>query len=353
MARVASDSIEKCSSSQAGDVGWRERDRELRCARVVRAMAELAAERGFKGATLGLLCARAGISRAGFYMLFDSREACFLAVMDECHACACALLLERLAHVEDWQSGLRAGLAELLLFLDAEPAVARVAVVESLAAGRWALERREQHAASLMRLIVENWGMLAPPEPHPDANVGVMASVLGTIQNHLAQRQEGPLIGLLGPLMGLATAPYLDATAVAEEVAHAAELASELHARRAASQATYSAGELPAILTHSRAHRARECLLCIAERPGISNSDVARAIGVTSHTQTSTLLGRLHATGMLVKQPGAPGRPNAWALSRDGERVARLLRAEPEARYRTNARSSQSQETSHNFGVTS
>jgi AcrR family transcriptional regulator len=323
MAGVARNAVETHSPCRAEDLGWR----ELRRGRVVRAMAELAAERGFEGATLALVCARAGISRAGFYTLFTSREECFLAVMDECHDRACALLLERLGHIEDWRSGLRTGLAELLLFLDAEPAIARVAVVEALAAGRWALQRRERHAASLTRLVVENWGMLAPPEPHPGANVGVMASVLGTVQSHLAQPGDQPLIGLLGPLMGLATAPYLDATAVAEEVARAGALARRLHMRRAAPYGSHVGGELPAILANSRARRARECLLCIAARPGVSNREVARALGLVSHTQTSMLLGRLHAAGLLLKQPGLPGRPNAWALSGKGERMARLLRS--------------------------
>jgi hypothetical protein len=235
-------------------------------------------------------------------------------------------------------------------------------VVESLAAGRWALQRRERHAASLMRLIVENWGMLAPPEPHPGANVGVMASVLGTVQNHLAQRGEQPLIGLLGPLMGLATAPYLDATAVAEEVARAGALAWRLQRRRVAPRAARAAGELPAILANSRARRARECLLCVAARPGISNREVAHALGLASHTQTSMLLGRLHAAELLLKQPGLPGRPNAWALSGKGDRMARLLRPESSAQLDegagvverwTNASSSHSWQTSHDLGVTS
>jgi hypothetical protein len=79
-----------------------------------------------------------------------------------------------------------------------------VCVVEALAAGPWALERREQHVADLTEMIVENWGMRAPPEPHPLTNVGVMASVLGIVQNHLLADRPEPLIGLLGPLMGFA-----------------------------------------------------------------------------------------------------------------------------------------------------
>jgi AcrR family transcriptional regulator len=312
---------------------WHEQNRDLRRAHLVRAMAVVACEHGFAGASVHAVCRCAKVSARTFYTTFPSREECFLAVLDECHSSACALLLHTLTDVEDWRAGLRVGLAELLLFLDAEPHLARVSVVESLAAGPWALERREQHAASLTGMIVEHWGWLAPPEPHALTHVGVMASVLGTVQNHLARRAPEPLIGLLGPLMGLVTAPYLDAWAVAEEVNRAECYAQGLLAmgvaHSSASDEPHSALErtsrIPALLANPRARRLRQCMLYLAEHPGASNRQVASAIGVTSHTQVSTLLTRLQRAGSLQKHQGSPGHPNAWTLTPEGERVAQAL----------------------------
>jgi AcrR family transcriptional regulator len=45
-------------------------------------MVEVAAERGYAGATVGLLVAHAGVSRRTFYECFDGREACVLALLD-------------------------------------------------------------------------------------------------------------------------------------------------------------------------------------------------------------------------------------------------------------------------------
>jgi hypothetical protein len=48
-----------------------------------------------------------------------------------------------------WQDGVRSALVSLLAFLDCEPLLARVWLIESLAAGAWALERRERDLAAL------------------------------------------------------------------------------------------------------------------------------------------------------------------------------------------------------------
>jgi hypothetical protein len=83
--------------------------------------------------------------------------------------------------------------------------------------------------------------------------------------------------------------------------------------------------QVPASLRDPRAHRARKCLLYLAEHPGASNRRIATAIGITRHDQISTLLSRLARGGLVVNQGRRPGLANAWSLSIDGQRVARAL----------------------------
>lgn len=306
-------------------------DVQRRRAGIVEAMVELSSERGFAGASVARVCARARVSGAVFYEMFPGgREACFLAALDQGHRRASSTVAEAFEHADSWLEGTRGALAGLLLLFDAEPALARVCVVESLAAGPWALERREQHVATLLRQILSCWGVHAPSEPHRFAGEGVMASVLNVIQNHMLGDGQGPLSALLGPLMGLATAPYLDARDVAEEVERSAALARELQTANAAAPIRGAGdgwAELPGPLRNPRAHRLRECVLYLTEHPAASNRQIAQAVGIARDTQISTVLARLDRLGLLSKHTGGPGGPNAWTLTAHGTAAARTLRA--------------------------
>ena len=306
---------------------WREHPLGQRRARIVKAMVEVVCEReGFAGASVTAVCAHAKVSGRGFYEIFASREDCFLAALDEGHRRASQEVSCAFEGAESWLDGVRLALVALLTFLDSEPGLARVCVVESLAAGHWALERRERHVASLTRQIAEFWGQRGPQEPYPFAAEGVMASVLNIIQNRLRADEAQPLSVLLGPLMGLATTPYLDAREVADEIKRSEALAQRL-AASSDPQLRPGAGrgrvQVPAMLRNPRAHRARECLLYLAEHPDASNRQIAKAIGIARDTQVSTMLARLREMRLLVKHGAKPGGSNAWMLTAYGLAVAR------------------------------
>jgi AcrR family transcriptional regulator len=310
----------------------------LRRARIVQAMVQLACERGFAGASVAAVCARARVSGNAFYEAFDTREACFLEALDEGHRRA-SLAVERVfADSGSWLDGVRMSLVELLSLFDDEPQLARVCIVESLAAGSWALERRQQHIVSLMHSIVGRWGDLAPREPHAFANEGVTAAVLGVIQHHLLAGRPEPLRGLLGPLMGLVAAPYMDPQSVAQEVERAGAIARHLLAevsRRRSAQPQRNGEDVPEALRRPRAHRARASVRYLANHPGASNREIARAVGIARDTQISTMLARLVKAGLLEKRTAKPGGANSWTLTRCGQAAVQALetdRGRPDAR---------------------
>ena len=82
---------------------------------------------------------------------------------------------------------------------------------------------------------------------------------------------------------------------------------------------------VPGALRDPRAHRARECLLHVAGNPGVSNRELASALGIGHPAQISRLLMRLAALGLLEKQRALPGGPNAWWLTHYGREVSRAL----------------------------
>jgi AcrR family transcriptional regulator len=300
-----------------------------RRARIIDALVGIVDDVGFEAASVTGICARAKVSRDTFYTVFESRQDCFLAMMDDAFVRVSELIERSFSAHEHWLEGGRAALAELLAFFEAEPRYARVWLIETLGAGAWALERRERHLTALTAAIVERW---PPPEgaaAHPFAAEAVMSSLLGIIQRHLMSGQPEPLISLLGPLVGVACAPYTDRRVVREQVNRCQSLVPRTTAHDARPrEPDVAAVELPSSLRHPRAHRLRHCLVYVAAHPCASNREIAAAIGVASRTQASTLLARLSNMGLLDKQPGLPGHPNAWSVSEHGGQVARRLERE-------------------------
>jgi AcrR family transcriptional regulator len=288
-------------------------------------MVAVVCAQGFAGASVSSVCARAGVSRPTFYELFDSREECFLAVIDDGYRRVSALIAQAFAGAEDWREGLRMALADLLKLFDSEPDLARVWLVDTLAAGPWALERRAQHIRALTGEIVRHWRPPPGAGSHPLAAVSVMESLLGIIQAHALTGTGEPMIALLGPLMGVVVAPYLEDHEVENEVMLASRHARMLQTVRGRSHSRRRV-LMPAALLDPRAHRARTCLRYLAGHPGASNREVADAIGIKSHPQISALLSRLLRAGLVEKRSGEPGHPNAWTLT---QLTHRLLDTHP------------------------
>jgi AcrR family transcriptional regulator len=321
--------------------------------RILDAIVAVVSERGFASTSVGEVSARACTSRRTFYKLFDSLEDCVLAVMDEGGWYAGVLVSRAFEQEESWLDGVRGALAALLELFDREPALARVLLVEWSAAGPRARERREANVAALTALIEDRWGLDDRPT-HPFAGAGVMASLLGILQTELLADRGEPLLALLGPMMGLVTAPYLDQAGVKCEIERGESLARELLVARDESrqrehltgvtegQAAHGAAavegrpgrqggvvDIPALLLDPRAHRARACLLYLLEQGergfSPSNRALADALAVPHRTQISALLARLQREGLLIKRRSRAGGPNASSLTQHGLAVAHAL----------------------------
>ncbi|HEX2016705.1 MAG TPA: TetR/AcrR family transcriptional regulator [Solirubrobacteraceae bacterium] len=110
--------------------------------RLLAAIADAAAEKGYAQVAVADVIERAGVSRRAFYEQFPNKEACFLAAYDA----GVDLLLDAVAEAietsgPDWPQRVRAATACYLAMLEATPSFARTFLVEILAAGPQALER--------------------------------------------------------------------------------------------------------------------------------------------------------------------------------------------------------------------
>jgi AcrR family transcriptional regulator len=293
--------------------------------RIMGAMVQVVAERGYADASLDLVVARAGVSRRTFYRCFENCEACFRELLDLAWASGLDLIATAFMREAAWQDGVRSALASLLAFMGSESLLARVCLVEALAAGPWALEHRECNLGALRGLVIAHWPRAAASGASPLAVEGATASVLGVIQTHIVTGRPEPLLGLLGPLAGLVAAQFLPPHLVAREV----ELGDALGrtGRTARRPPAWTNVAIPAALCNPNAHRARCCVLFLAGRPRASNREIAAAIGVAHESQISKLLASLFAERLVAKHSEGLGKRNAWQLTRRGEEIARRLEA--------------------------
>ena len=122
-------------------------------ARIIAALAEETAARGYRAVTVADIVRRAGIARNTFYDNFASKEDCFLAAQDYAVNEALGRVVDAAAEVESWQARVNAGLAAFLAYVASEPALARTCMVEALSAGPASVDRYEQSLQSFMPLF--------------------------------------------------------------------------------------------------------------------------------------------------------------------------------------------------------
>src|SRR5580700_2971781 len=109
-------------------------------------MADAASARGVDGGsvTTAEVIKRAGISSETFHALFTDRDAVLLAAFELALARAGKRIIVAYDAEPRWLDAIKAGLAELLRFLEDEPAFGRLLVVYSMSGGEKLLRRRAQ-----------------------------------------------------------------------------------------------------------------------------------------------------------------------------------------------------------------
>jgi AcrR family transcriptional regulator/DNA-binding MarR family transcriptional regulator len=297
---------------------------EIQRARMLSAAVEAIEENGYARLTVAQVINRAKVSRKTFYDLFVDREDCFLAVFERTLDQIRARVVEAYAQESSWREGVRAGLAALLIFIDEEPELARLCIVDALGGGPRVLEMRAHMLARLRTLIDEGRGVATTrPEPPSVTAEGVIGAVFAVIHTRMLERSSKPYIGLHGPLMSMIVLPYLGTRAASRELARPAP-----QVRRRA-KAERGVGKDPmAGLDMRLTYRTVRVLSAIREHPGASNREVADGAGIADQGQISKLLSRLERLDLIenVDQAQSKGAPNEWHLTVRGERVERATR---------------------------
>jgi AcrR family transcriptional regulator len=299
--------------------------RDMQRRRLLDSLALVLAERSLRGTTVALVCAHAEISTAAFRKLFPSIDDCLLALLKQVSTRSAMLIAEAFERETSWEDGVLASLAALLVFLDSEPALAKVCLVEALAGPPPVLRQRADSLQQLKPLLDRGReGLMADQQPSGMVAEATIASVVGILHTKLVEEQAPPFIGLLGELVGVVVAPYLGVPAARKQIERS-QVRAQVLAGEAIAPSREPTVAIPKVVRHASAHRRRLCLAYVAENPGVSNQAIAVGIDLPHHGQLSTALSRLKEAGLLTLCRGGAGLANAWWLSQQGQEVARAL----------------------------
>jgi AcrR family transcriptional regulator len=118
--------------------------RQTQRARMLAAMVDAVAEKGYARVAVADVIERAGVSRKTFYEQFDNKEECFLAAYDAGVDRLLARIDEAVAApAPHWLAAARRAVEVYLDAMAASPSFARAFLIEVLGAGPAALARRD------------------------------------------------------------------------------------------------------------------------------------------------------------------------------------------------------------------
>ncbi|HLM87373.1 MAG TPA: TetR family transcriptional regulator [Solirubrobacteraceae bacterium] len=297
---------------------------QIQRSRMLAAAVEAVEEVGYARMTVAQVISRARVSRKTFYDVFADREDCFLAAFEQALTQARQIAQEAYEQESSWRDGTRAALARLLIFMDEEPGLAKLCIVEALGAGERVLERRAKALEEVAEVIDRGRLVTNATREPPDVTAeGVVGAIFAVLHTRVLEPGEERLTDLLGPLMSMIVLPYLGTRAAGRELTRPPLEVPDSRARTPSRHKDPLEG-----LNMRLTYRTVRVLMVMAEHPGASNREIAEGSGIVDQGQISKLMNRL-ARLKLVENLGEgqeKGAANAWHLTARGAQVERATR---------------------------
>jgi AcrR family transcriptional regulator len=284
---------------------------------------------GYERMTVAQITGHARVSRRTFYELFTNREECIAAVLQSAaEQVQSELEAADLAGLA-WRERMRRGLWTILCFLDREPGLARVLVVDAQRGSGPVLTERQAIVRGLVARVDEGRAEKQGMGCSDLTAEGVVGATTAIVYQDLARkgRRRQSLRRLFSELLGTILLPYLGPTAARREQARptpALPPTAGLSPDRPVLAGTDPLAGLQMRLTY----RTARVLEVISGHPGASNRQVADYAGITDQGQVSKLLARLERLGLLANHTAGrlTGEPNTWRLTSRGELVTERIR---------------------------
>jgi len=181
-------------------------------------MAQVTKEKGYVGMTVEDVCRIAGVSSRSFYQHYADKEEAFLAMYDQVIAALTAHVAEAYRRPGPWRGRVREGLEVLLNLIAAEPALARLCLVDILAAGEKGRAHWSKFLASFVPFFddAELGGGL--PRPSPVVVHALIGGVAQILYERVAADRTQEVPDLAPDLAYYVLLPFLGPDEAAEEL---------------------------------------------------------------------------------------------------------------------------------------
>jgi AcrR family transcriptional regulator len=162
--------------------------------RLLAAMVACVAEHGYERTTVADVVELSGVSRTAFYKHFSNKEDCFVAAVDGTLEFATAAITETYRSAGSWDGRLVGAFNTYVGEIVAQPAAARICLLDAFVAGPAAIERANRGGAQFEEMIRQSFEQAPAYAGLPQLVVrGIVGGVRKVMATRLRLGQEATL----------------------------------------------------------------------------------------------------------------------------------------------------------------
>ncbi len=182
--------------------------------RIVDTVIGLVVEQGYQEMTITEISQRASVSLTTFYNHFDTKQAAFLAAVDEIERQVVELTVPVYRRAPDWRHAVRDVIHAFFAFNATNPAMSRLGGLQVFSGGGPGLDRHEAATARFGSVLIA--GYRERPDVSPIIGEAISGALAALIYQQIRRRGPEHLYELAGIATYLALTPFIGADAACE-----------------------------------------------------------------------------------------------------------------------------------------
>jgi AcrR family transcriptional regulator len=182
--------------------------------RIVNTVIDLVVEQGYQEMTITEISQRASVSLTTFYNHFDTKQAAFLAAVDEAERQVVEVNLPVYLGAPDWRHAVRDVVYAFFAFNATNPAMSRLGGLQVFSGGAQGFDRHEAATTRFGSVLLD--GYRERPDVSPIVGEAISGALASLVYQQIRRRGPEHLYELSGIATYLALTPFIGADAACE-----------------------------------------------------------------------------------------------------------------------------------------